>query len=483
MQKLSETEIQKRLQELRNLRVLHRKAVKRNAKLEFENKSQKERIIALEENQEFLLNQVETLRLQVEELKKIIFGRGKKRKDDDSDDDFRPKKEKTEMKPRNKDSYKRPVPGEDDVTAHEHHRLNPDCPDCGTPLQGRETEMFYEEDIPLPDKKTKLRQVIRHHIEKGYCPMCRKWHTALPLPSAKVILGGRVRLYIAYLSILLRLSFSQIQSLLWDTYHFRISDGEIAKILHLTADRLKPEYERIKMRLQKGRGVHLDETSWGDFYMWVMTSANAGCEDVLYLAGRTRGKGNADELMGDDFKGVRITDAYGAYKNQKGPHQQCWSHPHTKLRQLAYSKVVSEETRRHCYEAYSEFSVIYEKLRRYIKEPFNPKNREEQKQLLFKEIAGWKAPDKKDPVKLKNIKQQFCDYTHEWLICMDYDGLPCDNNKAERKLRHFVIKRKISFGNKTQKGHQTLETLATVLMTCWKTHKNNFFPELRMLCG
>jgi len=481
MEKLTEKEIQKRLWELRNLRVLYKKAVAKNAKLKEKNKSQRERIIALEENQEFLLDQVEALKLQVEELKQIVFGRKKKKKDD-KDDDFRPEKKRKDPKKRNRDSYKRPIPDENDVTAHEYHSLDPNCPDCGTNLQNKETVVFYEEDIPLPDKETKLKQVIKHHAEKGYCPNCRKWHTAHHLPAAKVILGNKVRLYIAYLSILLRLSFSQIQSLLWDTHRFRISDGEIAKILHKTADRLKPEFERIKKRLQSGRGVHLDETSWGNFYMWVMASTETGNEDVLYLAGRTRGKGNVDNLL-DNTDVIRITDAYSAYKNQPGHHQQCWSHPHTKLEQLAYSKTLSKEIRVHCYETYGEFSMIYEKLRSYIKEPFNPEKRKRQKKLLFKQIKKWRKPDKKDPKKLRNIKQQFCDYAHEWLTCMDYDGIPCDNNKAERKLRHFVIKRKISFGNKSQKGHETFETLATVLMTCWKTHKDSFFPELRALCA
>ena len=481
MQKLSEKEIQKRLVELRNLRVLHRKAVERSAKLERENKSQKERIIALEENQEFLLDQVEALKLQVEELRQIVFGR-RKRNDKEDEDGFRPKKEKKEPEPRGKDSYKRPVPGEDDVTAHEYHDLAPSCPDCGTGLQSKEAIVFFEEDIPLPDKEIKLKQVIKHHAEKGYCPACRKWHTAYPLPSAKVILGNKVRIYIIYLSILLRLSFSQICSLLWDTYHFRISEGEIAKILHQKANRLRPEFERIKKRLREGRGVHLDETGWSKgLYLWVMASVDN--EEVLYLAGRTRGKGNADELLGKDFKGIRNTDAYSAYKNQSGRHQQCWSHPHTKLEQLAYAKTVSRETREHCYKAYVGFSGIYKKLRGCLKEGFDPAVRAEQKKALSLEIKEWRKPHAEDPKKLQNVKQQFCDYRDEWLTCMDYDGIPCDNNKAERKLRHFVIKRKISFGNKTRKGHETFETLATVLMTCWKTHKDNFFPELRMLYG
>jgi len=485
MEKLSEKEIQKRLIEGRNLKVLHRKAVEQNKKLKRKLQNAEIEIRTLREIVEDQGEMIQALKLELEEMKQIVFGRKKKRKDDEeNDDDFRPKKEKKKSRKRTKDSYKRPTPDENDVTAHEYHELGTNCSDCGANLRDKEIVVFYEEDIPLPDKETTLKQVIKHHVEKGYCSTCKKWHWAMPHPSADVFLGKKVKFYIAYLSILLRLSFSQIQSLLWDTYHFKISDGEIAKILHRTADRLRPEFERIKKKLQEGEGAHFDETGWTrGLYLWVMTSMGTKNEDVLYLAGRTRGKGNADELLGNSGTLVRITDAYAAYKNQPGPHQQCWSHPHTKLEQLAYSKTLSRETREHCHATYSAFEEIYAELRGYIKEPFSPQKRTRQKKQLLKAIEQWRQPSPKDPKKLQNVKQQFHDYLDEWLTCMDYDGMPCDNNKAERKLRHFVIKRKISFGNKSEKGHETFSILASVLMTIWKTHKNNFFPELRVLCG
>ncbi len=479
MEKLTQKEKDRRIQEWRNIKVLHKKAVAQNKKLKRKLYNAEAENNSLRELVEQQMEMIETLKLQMEELQQIVFGRKRKKKDDDDEDDFRPKKEKKKPKKRNKDSYKRPIPDEEDITSHEYYSLGSNCPDCGAGLQDKETIVFYEEDIPLPNKETKLKQVIKHHAEKGYCPKCKKWHWAMDHPFANVFLGKRVKFYIAYLNILMRLTFSQIQSILWDTYHFKISEGEIAKILHKTADRLRPEFERIKKRLQEGKGVHLDETSGGNgTYMWVMASMYT--EDVLYLAGRTRGKGNADELLRDS-EVPRVTDAYAVYKNQNGPHQQCWSHPHTKLKNLAYSKTLTKEKREHCYIAYEKFSKIYEKLRVYIEEYFDPEKRAKQKQELFREIKKFRKFHKKDPKKLHNIKQQFHDYMEEWLTCMDFEGMPCDNNKAERMIRHFVIKRKISFGNRSEKGYVTYETLASVLMTYWKTYKDTFFGELSQL--
>ncbi len=69
----------------------------------------------------------------------------------------------------------------------------------------------------------------------------------------------------------------------------------------------------------------------------------------------------------------------------------------------------------------------------------------------------------------------------QWLTCMDFEGIPCDNNKAERMLRHFVIKRKISFGNKTPKGSRAFEIDASVLMTFWKKYADSFFEKIMEL--
>ena len=260
MEKLTESEIRRRMIEWRNLKVLHKKAVARNDKLKRKLENAGIEISALKQIVREQAEMIEVLRLQVEELKQMVFGR-KKKKDDDDDNLFNPKKEKKKPKKRNKDSYKRPTPDATDITAHKHHVLETSCPDCGSNLENKETGEFYEEDITLPDKKTKLKQVIKHYVEKGYCPSCRKWHTAFPLPYANVVLGNKIKLYISYLSILLRLSFSQIRSLLWDTYHFKISDGEIAKVLHKSADKLKPAFEKLRKKLQTSKGVHLDETT------------------------------------------------------------------------------------------------------------------------------------------------------------------------------------------------------------------------------
>ena len=60
---------------------------------------------------------------------------------------------------------------------------------------------------------------------------------------------------------------------------------------------------------------------------------------------------------------------------------------------------------------------------------------------------------------------------------LDHDGVDATNNLAERQLRPAVIARKISCGNKTQKGARTWQILASFAATCAQ-RATSFITEL-----
>ena len=49
---------------------------------------------------------------------------------------------------------------------------------------------------------------------------------------------------------------------------------------------------------------------------------------------------------------------------------------------------------------------------------------------------------------------------------LDYPNVDATNNRAERALRPAVIARKLSCGNKTERGKRTWEILASLAATC-----------------
>jgi len=69
----------------------------------------------------------------------------------------------------------------------------------------------------------------------------------------------------------------------------------------------------------------------------------------------------------------------------------------------------------------------------------------------------------------------------KYFTCLLHKNIPADNNKAERALRHLVIKRKLSFGSRTDKGAHTMSVLLSVLYSLQQKNPLNFFREYMAL--
>ena len=58
------------------------------------------------------------------------------------------------------------------------------------------------------------------------------------------------------------------------------------------------------------------------------------------------------------------------------------------------------------------------------------------------------------------------------LQLLDHPGVKATNNRAERALRPAVIARKLSWGNKTERGKRTWEILASLAAACTPRGRN-----------
>ena len=440
--------------ELRNLRRLY---AAQKVRLDFfkqENRLLKERVAFLETAYVEQQNINVDLKLQLEELRTMVFGK-KRTQENDIDDTPR-----VHGIPRTSDSYKRPAPKDSEVTDTKDHPVDT-CTHCSGQLSERTTVIYYEEDIPLPQKKT----VVRHTVEKGYCAVCKKWSTSVPLPSARVVFGENVKRYVTYLSVVCRQSYAQIQDILVHTYEFDISQGEIAKILEKEGTRLRPEYERLKAAIRGEPSVHLDETGWnllmGDGYRrYAWTMVGGASDESVFVLGKTRGKGNADDLL-EDSNAVVISDDYGAYRTLNQPHQLCCAHILRKLRDLARSDELKDTAHEQCVASYRTFAAIYADIET-ARTSSSPAASYE---TLLVRLHTFVATDPHDPAKLVRIKKQVSERAENYLTCLIHPDVASDNNAAERSLRHLVLKRKISFGSLSEKTAETLAILLSVLLS------------------
>ncbi len=451
------------------------------ARLKNENQKLRERISVLEEENLILKQKLEKALLLIEELQRAVFGKKKKKQDNDKNDFTGSNQRKKSA--RSNASYRRPLPKEEEITQEENHNERT-CPHCQKNLiRLKKLEFFIEDILPPEEWFKKLKQITRKRIIAGFCPNCQKRISPVEIPKQKVALGNNIRQLVVFQATVQQLSYGQIIDFAEGMLRLKLSEGEIANILENQALKLKPAYLNIEKRIRSAETINMDETGWpirkgnrGNF-AWV--AVNAQSEETLYSFGQSRGKGNIERILGKNYSGIGLTDDYGAYKNAflKDKHALCWAHPHRKILDLKNSETLTEDKKLHCRKTFEEFSILYENIRRVNNSPFVKKEREREASRLSRVFDRFIRPDPSDPEKLRQIKIRLKEQKDCYFVCLLEPNISPDNNKAERALRHLVIKRKKSFGSKTQKGADVLSVIYSVVMSLWRKSKRDFFSS------
>lgn len=478
MRKLTDEQIKQKLAEGRNYKRLYFELKDR-----FDDAQSQIRQLKLElaDQRSYFESIIETQAAQIAELQTMVYGRKPK-------GGFPVKAKPTNPKqPRANNSYRRPLPPASAITHHKHHSIA-NCRRCGHELTDKTEATRYEEDIELAVLNPRLdtKKVTEHTIETGWCSKCGQYSSAKDLRGQVVTIGENVRSLVVYLVMQADLTYSQTVDLLWQLYRFNINSGEIA---HILADRRKaylPTYEKLKTSVRAGP-AHMDETSCpiqseqGSGYAHVMVSTMS--EDVIFKLADSRGKGNSQKLVGKSYKGVGITDRYGAYKHlfTEGHHQICWAHLHRNAKDITHLECLGKTKLKHVTTFYEELSEVYAAIRVYQTESFDQTARNTQAAELLARVRQLCVPHKLDPKKLVDLKAGILEYQASLFLCLTIDGIPADNNKAERALRKLVVKRKKSFGVKTMNGARTMEVLLSVCQSLYNRDKDTFLPELHRL--
>lgn len=451
---LTDNAIRTRMMELTNLRNLHKGARQRVTLLEEENKGLKIRVATLEVENKELKRELSDIKYQLTELQTIIFKKKSKREDISSFDD------EDEQPPvvRSKESYKRPIPKDSEVTKTIYHPLQ------RTGSQTR-TKIFYVEDIPLDLKKI----ITKYEVEQEFID--GKWVGKIPVPTTPVVIGDNVKMLVSTLITIQRLSYTQTVNILDTLFHIHISEGEISNILEHESHNLKIVYQSIKESIQKEEYHHIDETSWNikgeSGFAWSMTGKSG---NTVYDLGRSRGKGIALELRGES-KGILITDDYGAYRMLAKEHQLCFAHLLRKFRDIASHEDFTPTEKIICSKHYEDLKLIYYDLKITLQQS-QPLLEKTSFVGRFEKLA---SPSKPDPKPLARIKATLWRNISKYLTCLSYPKIPLTNNEAERSLRHLVIKRRISFGSTSRRGAETLSILFSVLLSTWRKNPASYF--------
>jgi len=238
---------------------------------------------------------------------------------------YKPKKQNKEKQKLGKKpgakGFHRAIPKDESVTQEYSYTLK-QCPICKDPVGGIvDTVIKYTEDIALKPPPT----ITKHIITRHWCSHCE---TYVKSPNVPLIfrIGINTLGYTLYARYRLRLPMEKIKESLHDLYNFKISEGEISNKLQEAKELFGKDYETIIALIKESTRVYADETGWRmdgkNWWLWVFVGDNG----IRYVIEDTRGKGVADNALGQKEDRVIISDGYAAYQNLYGDKQQCWVH-------------------------------------------------------------------------------------------------------------------------------------------------------------
>jgi len=346
------------------------------------------------------------------------------------------------------------------------------CPRCGGPVTAvTACEQFIEDLPPIRPHVTQLATYA------GLCPRCGPVRSIHPIQvstatgAAGTHLGPRALALVAQLNKQFGVTTRTCVGILKALGGLRLTPGGLVQALHRVAGKAQIWYGDLIASLRSQPSVHADETSWwvGGPGHWLWAFTCPAC--TVYHVDTSRSRQVVLEMLGDRFGGVLVSDCLASYENLPYTMQKCYVHH---LRAIAQSRERAPP------ESHADFcrlagllkaALCLQKLRPELPPEEYARRRAALDVTADGLLSAPTGPVTKVALRLTKRRR--------WLFTfLDHDGVPADNNAAERALRPAVIARKLSCGNRTQRGKHTWEVLASLTATCQQTARD-FVDTLR----
>ena len=369
-----------------------------------------------------------------------------------------------------------------DEPTHRVEHATANCPDCGISLQGGRV-CGSRQVITLPRVRAR---VTEHVVLERTCQKCRKrW---APEPDWSAITAGRQRMGISVqseVSVLreeCRLPFRVIQRYLKWRFGLRLSVGELTALTRGAAERSQEEYTRLRQEIRASPVVYGDETGWRqdgrNGYLWSFSTPKV--RYFLYRPGRSQRV--VEEVLGDEFEGVLVSDFYGAYNVYQGPHQRCWTHLLRDVHQLNEQYPQDQDLARWS----QQVREVYDHAQAYpgpdpgLPETVRRSRRVKQQQQYQQQLWAMGKPYLVSDAPMRVLCERVERFLPELFTFVAEPQASADNNAAERSLRPPVVSRKISGGTRSEQGSETKSILASLFGT-WRLQERNPYQALQSI--
>jgi hypothetical protein len=359
--------------------------------------------------------------------------------------------------------HRRSLVSEDQVDQTSKHYAPYVC-ECGGDVLHHQGVSYRHQVYDFP-KEIRLH-IHEHQLIHGECQCCGKQVKAqLPEQVSPTQKGPNLLAFISLLSGQYHLSLNKIRSLLNDVFGTTFSKGSLSEAQGQLSPMLTVNHQHIRQQLSKAAYLHADETSHyrngEQRWMWLMCNPSY----AYFMINYSRAQQAAKRLLGETVSAYVVTDQYVGYQWLPDKQRQlCWAHLLRNMTAIAeadgHTGWVGKRLllitllvfrTRHRWEQKSLSEAYYHRRMQKLKQRFNA--------YLKK---GTTSPSQYYVGRCEHLlkMEQSC-----WTF-LDNEEIPLTNNEAERRLRSYVIWRKVSYGVWSHRGELFRQRILSLMETC-----------------
>lgn len=343
-------------------------------------------------------------------------------------------------------------------------RLPEACPQCRGRLRRTGTARQYQEDLPI------VRPIVRAFtIEIGRCDACgcrvqgrHPLQTSDALGAAAAQLGPQAITLAAVLHTRLGLPLAKVSTLFRERFGLHVTAGGLVQALHRAADRASPTYDALRTQVRQSAVVTPDETGWkvGGQLQWLWAFATP--DTTLYAILPGRGFEEAASVLGADFMGTLVRDGWSPYRRfDQAVHQTCLAHLLRRCRAL----IADHGEYRFAPRVQRILQHALHARDRYAAGHLSAHGLTVSRGHLINQLNA--LIDRPGP---RRVARAFAahlavEFPAVFTFLLEPEAIDATNWRAEHALRPAVVTRKVCGGNRSARGAQTQQVLASVLQT------------------
>ena len=354
----------------------------------------------------------------------------------------------------------------------DHHEVVPlaCCPRCGGAIHGvHPVEQIIEEIPPVRPVVYKVTTYRATCVRCGDVCSRHPLQTSDATGAAGVHLGPRAVALAVALNKFHGLTMRRTCKILRELAGLDLTAGGLSQMVDRVADRVMDDYRRLVNQIRGSPAVNADETSWWvggpGWWLWTFT-----CPEVtVYRVDASRGSQVVKDVLGEDFAGVLVSDCLSSYDPPSYRKHKCIAH-HLRAIKAAGSLPGQSEP-----SYLQEWTLLLKSV--IVLHRLWEQNVLTDEDIAAKRLAveAWIDQLLARPLSQCGdirVRNRLAKQRPHLLGCLTDVRVEPTNNRAERSLRPAVIARKLSCGNKTDRGRRSWEILASLGATYHQTARD-----------